>query len=170
MKILSPEEFNQIIAQAPIKPRLKQELRFTTSVSNMTPDDWNDTELLCITDKSGNKGILLLAPDDDIFAIQYELTKNLISRQTGRGQPIICDFCRTWQSGGNAASISFKKDLRSLNSVSFLCCADLKCSQHVRGKTAASRSSKAQLRESLTNEQRINRLKNRLHQIIADLR
>lgn len=169
MKTLSQDQFNHLIAQVDIKPRLKDELRFVASTAGMTNEDWREAELLSIANKSGNGGVLLLAPEEDIFVIPYELSRGITNRQTGRAQPIICDFCRTWQAGNNAGSISFKKDKRSINSVSFLCCADLKCSQHVRGKTNASRVSKAQLREDLVNEQRVERLRTRLRQIIADL-
>lgn len=169
MKILSQEQFNQLIAQAQIKPRLKRELRFVASTSGMTEDDWQETELLNIADRNGNNGVLLLVPDDNIYIIPYELSRGLTNRQTGRAQPIICDFCRTWQAGSGAGSISFRKDKQSINSVGFLCCADLACSKHVRTKTSASITSRAQLREDLTNEQRVERLKGRLRQVIADL-
>lgn len=169
MKRLEQEQFNQLIAQTQIKPRLKREVRFVVSTSDMTDEDWDETELLSITDRSGNKGVLLLVPDEDIYILPYELTRGLASRQTGRAQPIICDFCRTWQAGSNVGSISFQTDKQSLNSVGFLCCADLACSKHVRTKTSVSITSRAQLRENLTNEQRIERLKNRLRQIVRDL-
>lgn len=169
MKALNLEQFNQLIAEAQLKPRQKRELRFINSTSAMTAEDWHEAELLGITDRTGNKGILLLAPDDDIYVLPYELSRGIGNRQTGRAQPIICDFCRTWQGGSNAGSISFRKDKQSLNSVGFLCCGDLACSQHVRTKTSASRTSRAQLHEDLTNEQRVERLKGRLRKIIADL-
>lgn len=169
MKALDLEQFNQLIARAQLKPRLKRELRFINSTSTMTAEDWLEAELLSITDRTGNKGVLLLSPDDDIYVLPYELSRGIANRQTGRAQPIICDFCRTWQAGNSAGSISFRKDKQSLNSVGFLCCGDLACSQHVRSKTNASRTSRAQLREDLTNEQRVERLKGRLRQIIADL-
>ncbi|MGD8373413.1 MAG: FBP domain-containing protein [Candidatus Woesebacteria bacterium] len=169
MKTLNLEQFNQLIALAQLKLRLKRELRFINSTSGMTTDDWHEAELLSISDRTGNKGILLLAPDNDIFVVPYELSRGIVNRQTGRAQPIICDFCRTWQSGTNAASVSFRKNRQSLNSVGFLCCGDLACSQHVRSKTHVSCVSRAQLPESLTNEQRIDRLKGRLRQIIVDL-
>ena len=169
MKAFSQERFNHLVAQVDMKPRLKSELRFVSSTAGMTSEDWHEAELLGIANKSSNGGVLLLAPDEDIYAIPYELSRGLTNHQTGRAQPIICDFCRTWQAGNNAGSISFKKDKRSVNSVSFLCCADLKCSQHVRGKTNASQVSKAQLREDLVNEQRVERLRTRLRQIIVDL-
>jgi flavoprotein len=110
-----------------------------------------------------------LVPDDDIYIVPYEISKGIVSRQTGRAQPIICDFCRTWQAGSGAGNISFQKDKRSLSSVGFLCCADLQCSSHARTKTQASLISRAQLREDITNERRVERLKIRLRQIIAEL-
>lgn len=170
MKMLNLEQFNEIIARAQVSPRLKKDLRFVASTAHMHEEDWQEAELLSITDRSGTKGILLLAPDDAVYIIAYELSKGIVSRQTGQVQPIICDFCRTWQAGSSAGSISFRKDKKSINSVSFLCCADLQCSWHVRGKTVASRVSKAQLREDITHEQRAERLKVRLRQFISDLK
>lgn len=169
MKALNLEQFNQLIAKVQLKPRLKRELRFVNSTATMTAEDWHEAEILSITDRTGNKGVLLLAPSDDMYILPYELSRGIANRQTGRAQPIICDFCRTWQNGSNAGSITFRKDRQSLNSISFLCCADLACSQHVRSKTNSSRISRAQLREDLTDEQRIERLKGRLSQLIADL-
>jgi hypothetical protein len=169
MRTLTQDQFNQLIAQSPIKPRLKRELRFTASTSHLHEDDWRETELLAITDRSGNKGVLLLAPDEEIFLLPFEITRGIATSQTGRAQSVICDFCRTWQAGSNAGSISFYKDTQSVNSVSFLCCADIACSNHVRSHTTASRASRAQLREDLTNKQRVERLRDRLRKLIADL-
>ena len=166
MRMLNSDTFNQLIASVAIKPRLRQELRFTTSTAAMTADDWRDTELLAVTDRSGRRGVLLFAPGDDIFAVPYELSKGMTNRQTGRAQPIICDFCRTWQAGSGAARISFSKNKQTNDSVGFLCCADLQCSRHVRGQTVASRVARAQLREDLTSEQRVERLVQRLHEIV----
>src|SRR6185437_10684353 len=140
-----------------------------SSISGMNDEDWHETELLAITDRNNTKGALLIAPDDIVHAAAYEISRGIANKQTGRAQPIICDFCRTWQTGSNAGRITFQKDTRSLHSISFLCCADLKCSQHVRDKTNASHTSRAQLREDLTSEQRVTRLKERLRQILIDL-
>ncbi len=170
MKILTHEIFNRLVAEAEnIKPRLKRELRFVTSVSRMADEDWLNAELVAVTSRDGNKGVLLLSPDESVYVLPYELSRGLASRLTGRAQPIICDFCRTWQAGSGAGSISFRKDKRSINSVSFLCCADLRCSWHVRSKTNASRTSRAQLREDMTDEQRAARLMRRLQQLVLDL-
>jgi hypothetical protein len=169
MKILGQEQFNKLITQANIKPRLKRELRFIASTAHMTPQDWEEAELLSVSDRNHKSGVLLLAPDEAVYVLPHELSIGIANRQTGRAQPVICDFCRTWQRGSSAASISFQKDRQSINSVGFLCCADLGCSDHVRGKASAARISRAQLREDMTNEQRVERLKTRLRQIIADL-
>ena len=169
MKALNLEQFNQLIAKVEFKPRLKRELRFINSTSTMIARDWHEAELLSITDRTGNKGVLLLAPNDDIYVLPYELSRGITNQQTGRTQPIICDFCRTWQNGSNAGSIIFRKGRQPLSSVRFLCCADLACSQHVRSNTSSSHTSRARLREDLTDEQRIERLKERLLQFIADL-
>lgn len=84
--------------------------------------------------------------------------------------PVICDFCKTWQAGGRAGSITFRLERRSLNSVSFLCCLDLKCSLHVRDMTEAAKSSRAQLREDVTREHRIERLNGKLALLVERLK
>jgi len=169
MRQITQDQFTALVGEAKIKSRLKNELRFAASTVNVAPGDWNDLELMNITDRTGVKGALLLEPDNEIFILSYELSRGITNRLTGRSSPVICDFCKTWQSGNNAARISFSKDMRSLNSVTFLCCCDLACSSHVRTKTKASISSRAQLREDLTNEQRIERLKERLRVLINDM-
>lgn len=169
MKALDVESFTQLLTAAPIKPRLKKDVRFTVATSAMTPEDWNETELLAIPDRSGRRGVLLLAPGSDVHIVAYEISKGMASKQTGRAQPVICDFCRTWQAGSGAGSITFSKNKQSLDSVGFLCCADLQCNKHVRGKTTAARLARAQLREDITDEQRVERLRKRLYDIIEQL-
>ena len=169
MRTITQELFSELIKKATIKPRLKRELRFVASTANMTPEDWLERELMNVADRTGVKGVLLLEPDDELFIVPYELFRGLSNPQTGRSNPVICDFCRTWQGGSNAARISFHRDSQSINSVTFLCCADLACSNHVRTKTKASIGSRAQLREDLTDEQRVERLKDRLRKFINDM-
>ena len=92
----------------------------------------------------------------------------MIDSATGRYRAIICDFCYTWQPGSNAASITFKQAVTN-NSIRWLCCVDLDCSRHVRTLTKASVVSRAQLREDITNEGRVLRLKQRLIEKIDQL-
>lgn len=168
MKMFDLHQFDILLNAAPIKPRLKGELRFVKSTEGMNEQDWQERELLAIAAKSGNKGVLLLAPDDNIYMLPYEISTGITSK-TGQAQPIICDFCRTWQSGTRSGSIVFPKGSRSHDKIGFLCCADLRCSLHVRGKTDAAQTSRSQLREDLVPEQRIDRLKERLQKLVADL-
>jgi hypothetical protein len=168
MKILHSAEFTLLIKKAKLRPRLQRELRFNTSVAGLSAEDWTDTELLAITDRNGTKGVLILQPYEELFIVPYELSRGLTTTN-GRAQAIICDFCYTWQAGSNAAAISFKKDPNSLNSTRFLCCADLGCSNHVRNKSTVSRLSRANLRETMTNEQRVARLKQRLQTTAQNL-
>jgi hypothetical protein len=169
MKSITQEQFNNLLqATSAISLRAKQALRFIASTTSIASDDWSELELVPISDKTGTKGVLLLAPDTDIFVLAYELSRGA-PNHTGRIQPIICDFCKTWQTGGNSGRITFRKHPRSNNSVTFLCCADLACSSHVRTKTNASLQSRAQLRENLTNDQRVGRLKVRLRVLVDDM-
>ena len=170
MKKLTLESFNELIELAKLKPRLKSELRFVTSTVHMSDEDWSETELLAISDRSGNKGILIISTDNKTtYVLPCEFKKGITSSTTGRAQAIICDFCATWQSGSRAGSILFTKVKQSSANIGYLCCGDLACSKHVRSKTSASRTSRAQLREDMDTTQRIARLKKKLHIILDDL-
>jgi hypothetical protein len=164
MKKLSLEEFNYLLERTSIKPRVKREVRFVASTAQIADDEWANLELLAIADRSGNKGVLVIGIDGNFYLTGYELSSGITST-TGRAQPIICDFCRTWQTGSRSGSILFSKD-RSAKAIGFLCCADLQCSRHVRSLTSAARTSRSQLREDLTDEQRVQRLRARLQEIV----
>jgi hypothetical protein len=167
MKTLSQDEFNGIIQQVDIKPRLKKELKFVASASRLQ-QDWSTYELISIADRTGDKGVLLLQPEDILYITPYELSRRIVDSSTGRSRAIICDFCYTWQPGSNAASITFPH-ADTKHSIRLLCCADLDCSQHVRTMTKASVVSRTQLREDMTNEDRVARLKRRLANTIGQL-
>ena len=167
MRTLDQDSFNDLLKDTTIKPRIVSELKFVKSVEKLT-EDWSNYELLAITDRTNEKGILLLEPDTDLYAVQYELSKKVIDFKSGRRRAIICDFCYTWQSGSNAASITFSIG-NSKRKVRFICCADLRCSMHVRTTTKESVMSRTQLRENMTNEDRILRLKDRLREKISQL-
>lgn len=167
MHTFNQEQFNDMLKTADVRSRLKAELKFVASTDSL-PDDWNDFELIAIADRTGDKGLLLLQPADEFYVVQYALSRSIIDSRTGRGRAIICDFCYTWQPGSNAASITFTQP-RSKNSVRFLCCGDLACSQHVRTTTKAALVSRSQLRESMTSDDRITRLKSKLKRYIDQL-
>ena len=167
MKKLTLIEFNELLSESTIKHRLKSELRFVASTEHLSDEEWSDRELLAITDRNGNKGVLLISLDEDFYMLPYEMKTGIVSSSTGRSQSLICDFCQTWQYGNKSGSISFTKSRTS--NVSYLCCADLKCSMHVRNKTIEAKTSRSQLREDLSTEQRIERLKTRVRGYILEL-
>lgn len=168
MRKLTQESFDTVLQNAGIRARTRNEVRFHKYVDTMSAQDWEETELLAVTDRTEAKGVLLFSFDDAVYATPYEISRGITSK-TGRAQAIICDFCRTWQTGSRSGSITFTKDKRAGRSISFLCCADLQCSQHVRTKTGASKTSRAQLREDLSDEQRVERLKARLKEMVERL-
>lgn len=166
MKKLTPESFKELIDAANIRPRIKREVRFAASTADMSAETWEQTEVLAISDRAGNKGVLLLCgAADTTYAVAYELSRGITST-TGRAQPIICDFCRTWQTGSRSGSVTLQKPGRDAGSVTFLCCADLQCSRHVRNLTAAAKTSRSQLREDIDNDQRVARLKQRIEEVV----
>ncbi|HET7638917.1 MAG TPA: FBP domain-containing protein [Ktedonobacteraceae bacterium] len=159
MKSLDRDQFAQLLKQARVKPRLMRELRFVPEEIT----DWEDRELLAVTTRSGNEGVLLIQLDE-LYVLPYQFSGRIADSQTGRSKAITCDFCYTWQRGSNAGTITF--DGQEGHSFSFLCCGDLDCSLHVRNKTAAATLSRSQLHEDLTAEQRIERLRERLGKVL----
>lgn len=157
--MISREQFTELTRG--LKVRLRRELRFV-------PEEitgWQDRDFLSVTNKQGNEGVLIIPFLDDMVApFVLEPRK---PNASGRTEAVICDICATWQRGPRSAIITLLAgDKRS---VSFLCCADLRCSFHVRDQTAASRLSRVQLREQMTPEARIVRLRDRLSSIVAVL-
>lgn len=169
MKKINLEQFNQLIAASTLKPRLRKELRFTTSTEHLSDEDWAEFELLKITDRSGNKGVVIIEVNDNTYVLPAEFKKGLTSSVSGRSQAITCDFCVTWQSGARAGSVLFTRVRSNGANVGYLCCGDLLCSKHVRSLTDASKTSRAQLREDMTTDQRVRRLETRLETILKDL-
>jgi len=167
MNVVTLERFNILVAASTLKPRQKREIRFVASTATLSQANWLEAEMVAITERSDTKGVLLISNDSDYFLIPYELKRGMASNLTGRAQPIICDLCRTWQSGSRAGSVTFP--LSGQKSVSYLCCADLQCSAHVRSKTSAAKTSRSQLREDLTTEDRVARFQERLRRLVKDL-
>ncbi len=164
MQKISHETFQALMVQASIRPKLRREVRFMQAVASLSDEDWSNTELLAIADRSGNKGVLLLDDGQNVYAAAYEVSRGLVSA-SGKAQPIICDFCRTWQTGTRSGSVTLTKPVRGSGSVTFLCCADLHCSRHVRNLTSAAKTSRSQLREDMTVDERVARLRGRISEI-----
>lgn len=154
MKALDRTQLALLVSEAHIKPRIVRELRFVPEEIT----DWESRDFLAVTNRSYSEGVLI-APLQKTYVVMFRLQKRLPNK-AGRLEPITCDFCFTWQRGSNSAIISFIRDDKS--SVSFLCCADLACSFHVRDITSASKISRTQLREHLSPQQRIRRLQMKL--------
>jgi hypothetical protein len=160
MKAITRDELIHLVNEARVKPRLRRELRFVPEEVT----DWEDRDFIAITVKSGTEGVIV-APLQKLYVVPFQLQKRK-ANQFGRMEAIICDICATWQRGSSSATITFPKDT---GSVSYLCCADLLCSLHVRDETPESILSRTQLREYTTIENRIIRLKNHLQNIFDDL-
>jgi hypothetical protein len=160
MKEITRDEMSELLTNSRIKRRLREELRFVPeAVAN-----WEDRDFLVVTNKSGSEGVLIISPAP-FRIVPFGLQKRT-ANNTGRIEAVICDICATWQRGSNSAVITFAK---STPSVSFLVCADLACSLHVRGKTVQSKLSRVQLRENMIPDARIKRLKLRLSRIVKAL-
>lgn len=153
MNAIDRSQLSTLLDTARVKPRIKRELRFVPEEIV----DWENRDFLAVMNRSRSEGVLVL-PFAQMRIVSFQLHSRQANK-TGRVEAIICDFCATWQRGSNSAVISIQ---RAGSTNSFLCCADLDCSLHVRSKTPASVLSRTQLRESNSIEERIERLQARL--------
>lgn len=162
MQTLDKPQLAELLKQAHVRSRLAKELRFA-------PDDytWDDSDFIAIAIKSGAEGVLIVELAEPLV-LPYTLSTRLVDKQTGRSKPITCDFCYTWQNGGKAARITFVRPADG-HSITYLCCADLRCSQHVRDKTPESIVSRSQLHEDMTLAQRVVRLRRNLQKLLGAL-
>lgn len=158
MRLISRDDLKQRMEAARIKLRLRRIIRFVPE----EVQNWEQRDFLAVMDKSRQEGVLLYG--------DYTVPFSLSARQpnaSGRTEAIICDICATWRRGTESAGITFQKNATS--SVSYLVCADLDCSLHVRGITKVAQLSRTQLREDMTPEARIERLNKKLQSMLADL-
>jgi len=153
-------QFTKLLKEAHIKPRLARTIRFAPE----NIENWADRDFLPVTTKSGNEGVLIVSENATLRAIIFSIAP-LAASSAGIRKPIICDICHTWRRGTEAARITLPRDDGS--SVSYLCCGDLLCSLHVRDKTPAAALSRTQLRENISLEGRVERLRRQLHAIVA---
>lgn len=161
MRALEKELFEKLLAEAKVPRRLRQRLKVPADVA------WDERELLGVHGDSEREGVLIAELDGRLFAAAYQMQKFRGDTQTGRTRAVVCDFCSTWLSGADAGVISFATSAE--RSRSFYCCYELGCSLHVRGLTTVAKLSRAQLREDLTAEQRIERLCKKLAFVLGEI-
>ena len=164
MRAITHQEYLATVKAAGLKPKFIAELR--PKVDNRT--DWDERDFLAIADRSGNVGILWIELPDGVHILPFELRRGIVDKATGRAKPVICDLCFTQQLGTNAARLTITMP-KAEGTRGFLVCADLACSAHVRGLTMAGIKSKAQLRETISTEAKIERLQKRLADLVASL-
>lgn len=152
------EEFVTTVKDARISRRLVRDLRYVPE--EVTHPKQRD--FVAVKTKSGKEGVVLYKD----MIIPFELSARA-ANSSGRVEAVICDICATWQRGTNSANLTLKKS--DNRTVSHLVCADLDCSLHVRDMTAQSKLSRSQLREHITPEGRVDRLNERLHEILTSI-
>ena len=158
MTPLSRDDFIARLTEARIRPRLRRNVRYV-------PEElinWEARDFLAVTDRARNEGVLLY----ESHTLPFTLAARAQNAH-GRVEAIICDICASWRRGTESAAVTFAKGDRT--HVSYLVCADLDCSLHVRGLTVASKLSRTQLREHIDDDARVARLRARLSQIIANV-
>ena len=102
MKSIDPQLVKDTAAQLRISKSLHRQLNLSV-LADMPESSWEHYELFGLPTKNNLAGILFLAPHDDLYAIAYEINA-IPAGTTGRTKPIICDFCKTWQTGGRAGT------------------------------------------------------------------
>lgn len=169
MHLVSQGTISEYIAQADMAKSVRRKLKPQHALKLMSQYGAANLELLAVSSQSRLFGVLLVELQSEVFAIAYEFTPRLPEAKSGRLKPVICDLCKTWQSGTRIGTITFNKNRRPLNSISYYCCADLLCSLHVRSLTAAAAISRANLREDVENSRRIERFTLKLAEIVSSL-
>jgi len=157
MILPTKDELTKLLTAARISKRIIRDLRYVPE--GITYPEERD--FLAVMNKASAEGVLLYGER----VIPFLLSKRSANR-AGRVEAIICDICATWQRGTNSAVLTLKRS--SERSSSYLVCADLDCSLHVRDMTNASKLSRSQLREHVTIPERIARLETRLRAICAE--
>ncbi len=163
MRSFDKKQFTELIKTNRVKPRLLKDLRFNPDIV----DDWSILEILAVSTKSGDEGVLVIQTDH-LYVMPYELRKGINDSVTGRSKPITCDFCFTWQQGGKAAQITFRRTFDN-HTFTYLCCRDLGCSIHVRNLSHESLLSRTNLHEDITVDDRILRLKSKVNTVLKTL-
>lgn len=163
MMQFTADELSSILKEQRIKPRIIKNLRF-----NPDPDlNWNDLDIYAVSTRSNAEGVLLI-DIGELYVIPYELMTKTQDNTTGQTKPITCDLCFSWQSGSNSARITFTRTSDN-HKFTYLCCADLKCSLHVRNLTPQGLLSRTQLHEDINTDDRIARLKMKTYKILQTL-
>jgi len=157
MVVPTRETFSELLKERRISKRLVRDIRYVPEeITNS-----EDRDFIAVFNKSGNEGVLLF----EGVVVPIERMKRSPNK-AGRVEAIICDICATWQRGTNSAVLALRRS--GERSSSYLVCADLDCSLHVRDLTDASKLSRAQLREHITVPDRIVRLCTRLRAICVE--
>lgn len=165
MRAIDIERYEQAIVVAGLKKKFISELRPKFGEI----EDWGEREFLAITNRSGNEGILWIDVGEGVYILPYTLSRGIVDKTTGRARSVICDLCYTQHLGTAAGRLTITMPGRNGESRGLLCCADLACSAHVRGLTSASLKSKAQLRETISTDEKVQRLRRRLTDLLESL-
>lgn len=158
MDIITKIEFDELVGQLKVRKKQREQLRYQPEPIS----HWDERDFLAVFDRTGSAGVLVY--NKSMYPFIFAKRK---ANSTGRIEAIICDICATWRRGTGSGVLTFRKS--ATHSVSYLVCADLDCSLHVRGLTEASKISRTQLRENMDNEGRVARLQRRLQVILREL-
>ena len=76
--------------------------RFSFAVVNdIESSEWNNYEIIGLRTKDRGSGVLLMELDGRLYSALYDINE-MRDQSTGLSKPIICDFCKTWQTGERA--------------------------------------------------------------------
>lgn len=135
--------------------------------SNYSEQACIDSEMYAIPRKDEAYGIVLLESDSDLYVLRF-YRSGRVTDVSGRARTIICDFCSTRVSGNLASRIKFES-IDKKRSVYWLCCYQLNCSQNARGTTDTAKLSRVVIKETISNERRVDRLKSNISKLVKYL-
>lgn len=164
MKSLTDNELASIIKDSDTSSSLKRKLKISTDKMN-----FEESNFILIKEKSVSKGVLVYQSGNNYHVLRYKLAPLSPSSVTGKRSVIICDFCSTWHGSSSSTSVTFDVSTHPGTSLTFLCCRGLACNENVRNKTNIAHTSRAHLRENLSDEERIERFIAKLDQVLTPL-
>ena len=163
MRIISVTTYKHLLKSTPTPKRVQRELTFRPENYN-----WEASDFITVTNKTKAEGLFVFGVSDEPTGFYFKL-RDVASDAAGRRKPYICDFCFTWLQPSRSSTVTFILSAGESRSVSYRCCHNLECNLNMRSFTEDTMHSRVQLREDLSNEERISRFQNKLQAVARHL-
>lgn len=163
MQKLDISTYKRLIEHTVMPKRVQRELIFRPESY-----DWDASDFITVTNKTRAEGLFIFGGNDTPIGFYFKL-RDVVADATGKRKPYICDFCSTWLRPSRSSIITFILAPGESRSVSYRCCHTIECSLNVRTLTKDTLYSRVQLRENLSEEERLARFQNKLQKVARRL-